>query len=180
MHYYHLEKMFWLLEKNNERNKALDFWRAIAIILVLFRHAPISNDANFIFLILQKGGWVGVDIFFVLSGFLVSGLLFKEFKLKKHIDIKRFLIRRAFKIYPSFYLFSLLYLIYSAFFKQLYFNYNQITQLSDFVSIKKAVVFAKKRSSRALTRFEEPRSAISVQYLFTQQSLFLCIDWFLG
>jgi len=48
-----------------------------------------------------------------------------------------------------------------------------ISQLSDFVSIKKAVVFAKKRSSRALTRFEEPRSAISVQYHLTQQSLSL-------
>lgn len=48
-------------------------------------------------------GWVGVDLFFVLSGFLVSGLLFKEYKRDARIKPLRFLIRRGFKIYPSFY-----------------------------------------------------------------------------
>jgi len=44
-----------------------------------------------------------VDLFFVLSGFLVSGLLFKEYQRTQSLDLKRFLFRRGFKIYPAFY-----------------------------------------------------------------------------
>lgn len=50
----------------------------------------------------NRGGWIGVDLFFVLSGFLVSGLLFKEYEANKRISGGRFLIRRGFKIYPGF------------------------------------------------------------------------------
>ena len=50
-----------------------------------------------------RGGWIGVDIFFVLSGFLVSGLLFNEQQRTGLVRVKNFLIRRGFKIYPSFY-----------------------------------------------------------------------------
>ena len=52
---------------------------------------------------LKQAGWIGVDLFFVLSGFLVSGLLFKEYKKYGKINSKLFLIRRGFKIYPTFY-----------------------------------------------------------------------------
>ena len=48
-------------------------------------------------------GGTGVDLFFVLSGFLISGLLFSEFEKNGRINAPRFLIRRAFKIYPPFY-----------------------------------------------------------------------------
>lgn len=48
-------------------------------------------------------GWTGVDLFFVLSGFLVSGLLFTEFQRHGSVQIGRFLLRRGFKIYPPFY-----------------------------------------------------------------------------
>ena len=49
-------------------------------------------------------GWIGVDLFFVLSGFLVSGLLFKEYQRTGSMRPWRFLMRRGFKIYPQFYL----------------------------------------------------------------------------
>jgi peptidoglycan/LPS O-acetylase OafA/YrhL len=49
------------------------------------------------------GGRLGVNLFFVLSGFLVSGLLFDEHDARGTIHLKRFLIRRAFKIVPAFY-----------------------------------------------------------------------------
>lgn len=78
------------------RLKELDFLRGIAIILVLFHHYSISA-------VLHKIGWSGVDLFFVLSGFLVSGLLFAEYRKYKSINAKLFLIRRGFKIYPAFY-----------------------------------------------------------------------------
>ena len=57
-------------------------------------------------------GWFGVDLFFVLSGFLVSGLLFDEHIATGAINIKRFYIRRAFKIVPAFYVLTLITAIY--------------------------------------------------------------------
>ncbi len=45
---------------------------------------------------------MGVDLFFVLSGFLVSGLLFSDYKKHGKVRIGRFLLRRGFKIYPAF------------------------------------------------------------------------------
>jgi peptidoglycan/LPS O-acetylase OafA/YrhL len=47
---------------------------------------------------------MGVDLFFVLSGFLIAGLLFREQKEHGEIRIGRFYIRRGLKIYPPFYL----------------------------------------------------------------------------
>ena len=52
---------------------------------------------------LAEAGWAGVDLFFVLSGFLVSGLLFREHQRYGDVHAGRFLIRRGFKIYPPFY-----------------------------------------------------------------------------
>ncbi len=79
------------------RNQTLDILRAVAVLLVFSRHsegAPIVSHL----------GWVGVDLFFVLSGFLVSGLLFREYQQAQEVSSGRFLIRRGFKIYPQFYL----------------------------------------------------------------------------
>jgi peptidoglycan/LPS O-acetylase OafA/YrhL len=87
-----------------KRLRELDFLRGVAILLVLFRHQNI-------FPFLAKMGWIGVDLFFVLSGFLISGLLFKEYLKFGDIQPKRFLIRRGFKIYPIYFLFYIPYLI---------------------------------------------------------------------
>jgi len=86
------------------RLRELDFLRGIAIILVLLRHEVLFD-------FLQTMGWIGVDLFFVLSGFLVSGLLFKEYQRFGSVNAKLFLIRRGFKIYPIFYLTYILYMI---------------------------------------------------------------------
>ncbi len=82
------------------RNIRLDVLRCVAVLLVLFRHSGIESR-------FASAGWIGVDLFFVLSGFLISGLLFNEYKQHRSINFKRFLIRRAFKIYPAFYLLML-------------------------------------------------------------------------
>jgi peptidoglycan/LPS O-acetylase OafA/YrhL len=78
------------------RIKQLDVLRGLAIVLVLGSHMYAGD-------MWAQIGWVGVDLFFVLSGFLVSGLLFKEYKKEARIKPLRFLIRRGFKIYPAFY-----------------------------------------------------------------------------
>lgn len=89
------------------REIELDFIRGIAILLVMDFHTP-GSPFKPIFLYLgyvNHIGWIGVDIFFVLSGFLVGGLLLKEWKVRRGIDAKRFLIRRGFKIWPQYYVF---------------------------------------------------------------------------
>jgi peptidoglycan/LPS O-acetylase OafA/YrhL len=63
----------------------------------------VSHILSDLGLLWVAGGWTGVDLFFVLSGFLISGLLFKEHARTGSISFKRFFIRRGFKIYPAFY-----------------------------------------------------------------------------
>ena len=84
------------------RNLGLDILRFIAVLLVVVRHGEFTQILSPLTEVIQKGGWVGVDLFFVISGFLISSLLFREFSQTQNISIKRFLIRRGFKIYPPF------------------------------------------------------------------------------
>jgi peptidoglycan/LPS O-acetylase OafA/YrhL len=85
----------------------LDLLRFLAVFLVLGRHLPPCPEAvsPWLFQITRawhRGGWVGVDLFFVLSGFLVSGLLFREHERSGEVRAGHFLVRRGFKIYPPF------------------------------------------------------------------------------
>lgn len=92
------------LSGRNSRIESIDFLRGIAVWLVLFRHHqfwPLMNQY----------GWIGVDLFFVLSGFLVSGLLFSEYKKFGSVKPGQFILRRGFKIYPHFYLFLVIGLV---------------------------------------------------------------------
>jgi len=94
--------------KTARREVELDFIRGIAILMVMDFHAPRSVlMAPFLWLGFRNFGWAGVDIFFVLSGFLVGGLLVKEWQQYRRIDSKRFLVRRGFKIWPQYYVFLL-------------------------------------------------------------------------
>ena len=79
------------------RNRSLDVLRGIAVMLVVLFHVnvPWFNQA----------GWIGVDLFFVLSGFLISGLLFHDYETLGRIRLGRFWFRRAFKILPPLYAF---------------------------------------------------------------------------
>jgi peptidoglycan/LPS O-acetylase OafA/YrhL len=79
------------------RVQQLDVLRGIAVLLVLVHHSPGGEGP------VLRGGWTGVDLFFVLSGFLVSGLLFKEYQRSGSIRPGRFYVRRGLKIYPNFY-----------------------------------------------------------------------------
>ncbi len=85
------------------RNRSLDVLRGLAILLVLGRH-------NEYYSLWQRAGWIGVDLFFVLSGFLISGLLFSEYAETGTINLGRFLLRRGLKIYPAYYFFVLFWL----------------------------------------------------------------------
>jgi peptidoglycan/LPS O-acetylase OafA/YrhL len=92
-----------------KREIELDFIRGIAILFVLFEHystrgisVKLPTMAR-----IEGMGWTGVDLFFVLSGFLVGGLLMREWQKTGEIVALRFLKRRAFKIWPAYYFFIL-------------------------------------------------------------------------
>ncbi len=70
---------------------ALDGVRALAIVLVLFYHGGWSW---------AQGGFIGVDVFFVLSGFLITTLLVQEHRDRGGIALGRFWKRRALRLFP--------------------------------------------------------------------------------
>jgi len=83
---------------HGNRNQSLDVLRCLAVLLVLGHHFPYYRAWS-------QVGWAGVDLFFVLSGFLISGLLFRDFKISGGIHFCNFFFRRGFKIWPAFYFF---------------------------------------------------------------------------
>ncbi len=82
---------------------SLDILRLFAILLVFGRHLIKFEKSDTALVLIKQGGWVGVDLFLVLSGFLVSGLLFSEYQKTQKLSIGRFYLRRGLKIYPAFY-----------------------------------------------------------------------------
>ena len=73
----------------------LDGVRAVAVLAVLLYHGQVGW---------ARGGFVGVDIFFVLSGFLITGLLLAEWRRWGSIDLRRFWLRRARRLLPALFL----------------------------------------------------------------------------
>jgi len=101
-----------------KRSLQLDFLRFIGVILVVVHHVPFSDKSSFgkFISVVQTGGWVGVDLFFVLSGYLIAGLMIKEYKTNQSFNLRLFLIRRGFKIYPAYYFFITYQFFYRAYF----------------------------------------------------------------
>ena len=81
-----------------EYKKEIDGLRSIAIISVILYHSQIGlwNDQYL------KGGFIGVDIFFTISGYLISSLIFIEINNTKKFSFKNFYIKRIRRILPAF------------------------------------------------------------------------------
>ena len=92
---------------SGNRSVELDFVRGIAILLVVGFHALAPSTPypawQALDLVRKAVGWSGVDLFFVLSGFLVGGVLLSEYGKTGALDVKRFIIRRGLKIWPAYY-----------------------------------------------------------------------------
>src|ERR1035441_6727486 len=86
------------------RIPSLDGLRAISIVLVLFAH--LCGSPGFLgYGAMRFTGGVGplgVQVFFVISGFLITGLLLKEHAKTGRISVPAFYFRRAFRILPAF------------------------------------------------------------------------------
>ena len=83
--------------------KEIDGLRALAIISIIIFHFGKFFPSYEIL----KGGFLGVDIFFVISGYLITRILLKELLLNNKIIFKNFYLRRIKRIFPAiFFLFQ--------------------------------------------------------------------------
>jgi len=83
--------------RSPSRISSIDFFRAMAIIAVMLYH----------FRKFLPYGYLGVDLFFVISGFLVGGIVVKATIEDRHTSFFKFIFQRGFKIWPSYYVFIL-------------------------------------------------------------------------
>jgi peptidoglycan/LPS O-acetylase OafA/YrhL len=86
---------------NRERQPGLDLLRALAIIVVVIYHAALFG-----FKLpghIDRFGWIGVDLFFVLSGYLIGGQLLAPLARGNKISLGRFFARRALRIMPAYF-----------------------------------------------------------------------------
>jgi peptidoglycan/LPS O-acetylase OafA/YrhL len=83
-----------------ERISQLDAIRGVAILLVL-AHNTQGNYPDLSLGILSSDGWMGVDLFFVLSGFLITGILLRTRESEKYF--RNFYARRCLRIWPLYY-----------------------------------------------------------------------------
>jgi len=118
------------------RYQFIDGLRAYAVLWVMLYHIniffdlqPITGKFYLLIYMLSYAGHFGVDIFFVISGFLITGLLIKD--MEGTIRLKRFYARRFFKIVPQYACAVLIALIISALLPFFQVNYTWWTGMSD-------------------------------------------------
>ncbi len=90
----------------------LDHLRALAILLVLVFHYQLKLFHPTWTEWFMQIGWTGVDLFFVLSGFLISSQLFGEIKNEGRISLKAFFIKRFFRILPIYFFVVAVYFLF--------------------------------------------------------------------
>src|SRR5215831_11452940 len=89
---------------------SLDGLRAISILAVIWSHGP-GQTAKWE---LARSGRLGVDLFFAISGFLITTLLLREQSASGGISLRQFYARRALRIFPLYYAVLALYCVLMA------------------------------------------------------------------
>src|SRR6185369_4074531 len=87
-----------------KRVPALDGIRGIAVIMVVATHFGAVSPTNYHYF---HPGLLGVDVFFVLSGFLITSILLEEFEKTGSISLKNFFVRRFLRLMPAYWMYLL-------------------------------------------------------------------------
>ena len=85
------------MKKKIAYRKDIDGLRAIAVLGVILYHSELSIGEN----VLLSGGFLGVDVFFVISGYLITSIIYQEFHLKKNFSFLNFYERRLRRLIPA-------------------------------------------------------------------------------
>jgi peptidoglycan/LPS O-acetylase OafA/YrhL len=83
------------------RSNGLDTLRALAILLVFLNHEAFRSQ-NSVLLVVQAVGWIGVDLFFVMSGYLIANQVLVGAKRGEELSLAAFYARRAFRTWPAY------------------------------------------------------------------------------
>ena len=86
----------------NNKLHGLDHLRAIAITIVFLYHYGVIFPSPAWVRTAGQFGWTGVDLFFVLSGYLIAAQLFREVSTRGSISLKTFFLKRFFRIMPGY------------------------------------------------------------------------------
>ncbi len=95
-----------------QRLSGLDTLRAVAIVIVLLYHYKVVVSREDTFGYLTQIGWMGVDLFFVLSGYLIGNQVLSAIANKDNFSLKTFYIRRLLRTLPNYYVVLALYYIF--------------------------------------------------------------------
>ena len=98
-----------------QRLPGLDLLRAIAIVWVMLFHSYIIGGLGAHFSVLENSGWMGVDLFFLLSGYLIGSQVLKPLSRGEPLAPTDFYLRRAFRVLPAFFVVLALYFCWPAF-----------------------------------------------------------------
>ena len=86
------------MEKRIKYRPEIDGLRAVAVISVILYHAQISFSHYELF----RGGFIGVDIFFVISGYLITSIIYKELIFQGSFHLKTFMRGESEEFYPFY------------------------------------------------------------------------------
>jgi peptidoglycan/LPS O-acetylase OafA/YrhL len=101
-------------EKGATREPGLDLLRSLAIVLVALFHMWLE-PAPRVLRVIEQCGWMGVDLFFVLSGFLIGSQLLRPYLRNEKPSLWIFYLRRAFRVLPAFWVVLLVYVLVPGF-----------------------------------------------------------------
>jgi peptidoglycan/LPS O-acetylase OafA/YrhL len=97
---------------HNHKLIGLDHLRAFAIFYVFIYHYSIMFPSPEWLYPIGKSGWTGVDLFFVLSGYLISAQLFAKIDRQQDISFREFFLKRFFRIIPAYLVVVALYFLF--------------------------------------------------------------------
>lgn len=154
------------MSSNLHRNRALDGFRGLGCLLVLFGHTQWQGGT------ILPGAVVAMDLFFVLSGFLITGIIMSEYDKTKSIDLVNFWKRRAIRLLPVFYV----YFVFGAS-VYLFSRFQPIVGTNEYVTLLSTAFYG---SNWAMAKgYEMGIFAVTWSLSLEEQFYFLCPMLFL-